>query len=377
MVLQQRTRGRNSRPRISAESGRRRSLHRARRRRHRAPCGWRSRPARASTRGGSGLYADGQLLYVQQGWLVAQRVDLSAKSLIGQPVNLVEGVAHELVPGPSARVTPRILTAVVGTTESVPSGGIGAGGVLRPPRRSPQAPGPPATCSAAACSRRRSSTTRRRRTLMSGRSTSRPAPGSACLQVDVATGKVTPFLTTNANETYASFSPDGRSVVYVTDASGTAEVFVQPIPRGDARRISASGGTLPRWSRDGRSLFFLAPDGWLMEVAMGGSTATSAAAPERVVRAEGFDFIPSDDGQRFLVFDRDRRHGRSPSSTGSRSCRATDGRHSGLATLLHLPAGKQRCTIVPVVAGAVPPCVRCGFEPQPLRSEATPLAACA
>jgi len=44
------------------------------------------------------------------------------------------------------------------------------------------------------------------------------------------------------------------------DQSGTFEIYVQPFP--DASRgkwmVSSGGGTEPRWSRDGRELFFFA-----------------------------------------------------------------------------------------------------------------------
>jgi Tol biopolymer transport system component len=43
-------------------------------------------------------------------------------------------------------------------------------------------------------------------------------------------GTPEPFLTTNYRETDASFSPDGRLVAYVSDESGTPEVYVRRFP---------------------------------------------------------------------------------------------------------------------------------------------------
>jgi serine/threonine-protein kinase len=59
--------------------------------------------------------------------------------------------------------------------------------------------------------------------------------------------------------TAPALSPDGRFVAYVSDESGTAEVFVRPYPALDSHRwqVSSGGGRMPYWSRDGREIFFV------------------------------------------------------------------------------------------------------------------------
>jgi hypothetical protein len=53
----------------------------------------------------------------------------------------------------------------------------------------------------------------------------------------------------------------------VSNATGIDEVYIQAFPGpGGPWLISANGGVDPRWSRDGRELFYLAPDGKLMAV---------------------------------------------------------------------------------------------------------------
>ena len=65
----------------------------------------------------------------------------------------------------------------------------------------------------------------------------------------------------------AHFSPDGRWVAYNTDESGRYEAKVVPFPpTNDKWQISKAGGMQPTWRGDGRQLYFLAPDGTLMEV---------------------------------------------------------------------------------------------------------------
>jgi serine/threonine protein kinase/Tol biopolymer transport system component len=79
-------------------------------------------------------------------------------------------------------------------------------------------------------------------------------------------------------------SPNGRWLAYVarvgsetSDRRQLWDVFVQsfPIP-GPKVRVSTNGATSPRWSRDGRELFFYAADGRLMAVPV----KSDGAAPE-------------------------------------------------------------------------------------------------
>ena len=53
-------------------------------------------------------------------------------------------------------------------------------------------------------------------------------------------------------------SPDGHWLAYVSDESGSKEVYVRPFPNVDSAKIaiSVAGGMEPLWSHDGRELFF-------------------------------------------------------------------------------------------------------------------------
>jgi Tol biopolymer transport system component len=79
----------------------------------------------------------------------------------------------------------------------------------------------------------------------------------------------TPFF----REQDAMFSPDGAWIAYASDESsgvtrsGEGDIFVQSFPqRGFLKQVSTGGGVRPRWSRDGRELFYIAPDGTLTAV---------------------------------------------------------------------------------------------------------------
>jgi eukaryotic-like serine/threonine-protein kinase len=119
-----------------------------------------------------------------------------------------------------------------------------------------------------------------------------------------------PFLGTAFDETAARFSPDGRWLVYVSDESGRAEVYVRPFPSGgDKLPISIGGGNEPFWRGDGREIFYLAPDRKLMAVALTThGTDMEAQSPVPLFRAPitslleaRSHYVPSADGQRFLV----------------------------------------------------------------------------
>ena len=77
------------------------------------------------------------------------------------------------------------------------------------------------------------------------------------LPLDTPAAKSAPFLRTPYFERFAQFSPDGKWVAYASDDSGANEIYVRAFPGAQNQvRVSASGGDVPRWSRDGRQLFF-------------------------------------------------------------------------------------------------------------------------
>jgi serine/threonine-protein kinase len=66
-----------------------------------------------------------------------------------------------------------------------------------------------------------------------------------------------PLLTSRFDERAPAISPDDRWLAYVSDETGRDEVYVRPFPEGNGRwPISAAGGTEPRWSSNGRELFY-------------------------------------------------------------------------------------------------------------------------
>ena len=117
-----------------------------------------------------------------------------------------------------------------------------------------------------------------------------------------------PFLRTQFNESFAQFSTDGHWIAYVSDESGSNQVYIAPFPGpGGKWQASRAGGSEPRWRGDGKELFFLAPDNKLMVVEVNAKEFTleiGNAQPLFEVHpntAPGTHYDVTHDGKRFLV----------------------------------------------------------------------------
>jgi hypothetical protein len=84
-----------------------------------------------------------------------------------------------------------------------------------------------------------------------------------------------PFVNTNFGQRKGQFSPDGRWVAYQSDESGQEDVYVRPFPGpGGQWQISTAGGIWPRWSRDGKEIYYIATNAKLMAVPVTSSGKT-------------------------------------------------------------------------------------------------------
>ena len=88
---------------------------------------------------------------------------------------------------------------------------------------------------------------------------------------------------TPANENAPVFSPNGRWMAYLSDASGRNEIYVQPFPGPGTRvLVSTEGGTAPVWSPNGRELFYRAGTA-LMSAAVRAGNRFEADKPSLVL----------------------------------------------------------------------------------------------
>jgi len=112
-------------------------------------------------------------------------------------------------------------------------------------------------------------------------------------------------------------SPDGRWLAFESNESGQPQIYVRPWPTADAGRwqVSTGGGVQPLWARNGRELFYLAPDGSLIGVPVetaSRGTSFASGTPTKLVAGEGYShaigtanlgrtYDVSLDGRRFLM----------------------------------------------------------------------------
>ena len=100
------------------------------------------------------------------------------------------------------------------------------------------------------------------------------------------------LLESEFNENHAAVSPNGNWIAYASNRSGRYEIYVERFPAfGDRETISTGGGQQPRWSIDGRELFYLGPqENRLMVVAVTTETGLRVGTPETLVEDQFFVF---------------------------------------------------------------------------------------
>ena len=114
------------------------------------------------------------------------------------------------------------------------------------------------------------------------------------------------FLPETVSGGWASLSPDGRYVAYLSSQGGVPLVYVQPFPDGTGKwQVSNIPSREPRWSPDGKRLFFRTPEGLkFADVDLKDgfrSGATQIFHPGDMGAPFNHTFSFSPDGQRLLV----------------------------------------------------------------------------
>ena len=118
-----------------------------------------------------------------------------------------------------------------------------------------------------------------------------------------------PLIATKFDEGRATLSPDGRWLAYQSNDSGRYEVYVRPFPDVESGKwpVSSGGGEDPRWSRDGRTLFYISGQKLLSSDVV--TDPTFISRPSQKVADLGdyqptgipFPFDVSPDGKRILL----------------------------------------------------------------------------
>jgi eukaryotic-like serine/threonine-protein kinase len=148
--------------------------------------------------------------------------------------------------------------------------------------------------------------------------TRQPGRPNASLWVLPLEGDKKPFpiARTEFNEHDGQFSPDGHFIAYVSDESGRDEIYVREFSPDSAAAsdsggkwlISTGGGRQPRWSEDGKQLYYMTFDWKLRSVDIATKPEFRAGLPRDLFQGpppgalsiEGESWALTPDGKRFL-----------------------------------------------------------------------------
>jgi serine/threonine-protein kinase len=122
-------------------------------------------------------------------------------------------------------------------------------------------------------------------------------------------GEPKPFVNSAFDEREPAFSPDGRWLAYQSNESGSYEVYVRPFPGPGGKWQISTGGLYPKWSHNGKELFYRTTDSKVMAVSyIASGDSFHADKPQLwspgqfTERGLGFyNFDPHPDGKRFAV----------------------------------------------------------------------------
>jgi serine/threonine-protein kinase len=143
--------------------------------------------------------------------------------------------------------------------------------------------------------------------------------------LDLETRETHDFLATPFGDAYPDLSPDGRWLAYASNESGAWAVYVRPFPSGNGKwQVSDAGGANPRWSGDGRRLFWRTDDGIMVaDVEAAGGSFRSGKVRQlfsgpfqggpgglSIGGLQFNDYDVSADGERFVMFPDPQKAGR-------------------------------------------------------------------
>jgi hypothetical protein len=117
-----------------------------------------------------------------------------------------------------------------------------------------------------------------------------------------------PVLQSAFDKHEAEISPDGKWIAYHSNESGESEVYIARSDGGHAKwQVSTQGGGHAKWRRDGKELFFLSSDNYMMAVDVNLSgNALRLGVPHSLFHAEPIErlgpmYVVSADGKKFII----------------------------------------------------------------------------
>jgi Tol biopolymer transport system component len=120
-----------------------------------------------------------------------------------------------------------------------------------------------------------------------------------------------PLVQTPFDEWNAAVSPDGRLFAYMSNESGSPQIYVRTFEPGSTAggkwQVSIEGGANPTWSHDGRELFYVGADSRITAAPVRTRPTFEAGVPQPLFPSrippvfQRNSFEVSRDGKRFLM----------------------------------------------------------------------------
>jgi eukaryotic-like serine/threonine-protein kinase len=110
------------------------------------------------------------------------------------------------------------------------------------------------------------------------------------------------YLQTDFYESGAVLSPNGKWVAYESDETGGSEIYVRSFanPTAQKWKISSNGGSMPKWRRDGKELFYIGANHKLMAVKVKTDLDFQVSTPVELFYVDG-EYVVINNGQKFLL----------------------------------------------------------------------------
>jgi eukaryotic-like serine/threonine-protein kinase len=117
--------------------------------------------------------------------------------------------------------------------------------------------------------------------------------------------KLYPLLATSHPPEYgAVFSPDGKWIAYQSNESGRTEIYITPFPGANVKiQVSTGLNFNPKWSRDGKELFYVTEDNTITVASLEqGKAGLHVARTTPLFKVQPANFEVSPDGQHILIY---------------------------------------------------------------------------